>query len=362
MASLLDRLKAADQRHAGNRNTDTTAAVASIRNMGYVDGDGLRLASGTRVRAYRRMVTDEHPAAGDTWVPESCRLPTVEQPVRLAEFDRFFAESVRRLDRPSARHLRLHLTGTAEAEHAARDLSARESACCSFFTFDVTRHGPDAVTFDVQVPESRVGILDALANRVRAAGRATPDGTPSAKPSTHAPDGTPPSECSAQAPDAAAAPDSSAPTPADPPATTRPRDGLRSGQLADAAGVNPQTLRYYERRGLLAAPRRSPGGHRLYPAESVTRIRVIKTAQRLGFTLDEVTDLLGAGRRPHARTGLSARATAKLAEVERRLADLTAVRDSLLAAISAGCDDLVACAGSACCPLPFAEAQPAPRG
>ncbi|MGC5377629.1 MerR family transcriptional regulator [Micromonospora sp. DT68] len=315
-------------------------------------------------------MTDEHPAADDTWVPESCRLPTVERPVRLAEFDRFFAEAVRRLDRPSARHLRLHLTGTAEAEHTARDLSARESACCSFFTFDVTRHGPDAVTFDVQVPESRVGILDALANRVRAAGRATPDRTPSAKPSTHTPhgrppaasnthppDGTSPRESSTHTPHGTPPTESSAPTPADPPAATRPRDGLRSGQLADAAEVNPQTLRYYERRGLLAAPRRSPGGHRLYPAESVTRIRVIKTAQRLGFTLDEVTDLLGAGRRPRARTGLSARATAKLAEVERRLADLTAVRDSLLAAISAGCDDLVACAGSACCPLPFAGDQ-----
>ncbi|MEU5906612.1 MerR family transcriptional regulator [Micromonospora sp. NPDC047467] len=137
---------------------------------------------------------------------------------------------------------------------------------------------------------------------------------------------------------------------------------MRSGQLADAAGVNPQTLRYYERRGLLRAPRRSPGGHRLYPSESVTRLRVIKTAQRLGFTLDEVTDLLDAGRRRRSGAGLSARVTAKLAEVEGRLADLTAVRDTLREAISAGCDDLVACAGSPCCPLPFAEALPAALG
>ncbi|MBY8873978.1 MerR family transcriptional regulator [Micromonospora sp. PLK6-60] len=134
--------------------------------------------------------------------------------------------------------------------------------------------------------------------------------------------------------------------------------GLRSGQLADAAGVNPQTLRYYERRGLLAAPRRSPGGHRLYPPDTVTLLRIIKTAQRLGFTLNEVADLLAAGRHRHGGRpdiGLQARARAKLVEVEQRLADLTVIRDTLRAAISAGCDDLVACAGSSCCPLPFAE-------
>ncbi|GIJ34025.1 MerR family transcriptional regulator [Verrucosispora sp. WMMD703] len=134
--------------------------------------------------------------------------------------------------------------------------------------------------------------------------------------------------------------------------------GLRSGELADAAGVNRQTLRYYERRGLLAAPQRSPGGHRIYPAESVTLLRIIKTAQRLGFTLDEVTELLDAGRHRHGRrpdSGLQARARNKLAEVERKLANLTVIRDTLRAAISAGCDDLIACADSPSCPLPFVE-------
>ncbi|MEU4652217.1 MerR family transcriptional regulator [Nocardia fluminea] len=55
--------------------------------------------------------------------------------------------------------------------------------------------------------------------------------------------------------------------------------------------MNAQTLRYYERRGLLAEPDRSLGGHRLYPEQAVTVLRVIKAAQRLGFTLDEVADL-----------------------------------------------------------------------
>ena len=86
---------------------------------------------------------------------------------------------------------------------------------------------------------------------------------------------------------------------------------------------------------------------------------MIKTAQRLGFTLREVADLLetgahhhGARRRP---AGLQARAADKLAEVEQRIADLTVIRDTLRQALDAGCDDLLDCADSDCCPLPFAD-------
>ena len=115
--------------------------------------------------------------------------------------------------------------------------------------------------------------------------------------------------------------------------------GLRSGQVATAAGVNVETLRYYERRGLLPDPGRSPGGHRRYDEGSVTTLRVIKAAQRLGFTLDEVADLLEVGRHHHrARgrdAGLQARATTKPAEVEERIADLTSIRDNLRAALDA---------------------------
>lgn len=134
---------------------------------------------------------------------------------------------------------------------------------------------------------------------------------------------------------------------------------LRVGQVAAAAGVNLETLRYYERRGLLASPDRSLGGHRLYPPEAITRLRVIKTAQRLGFTLAEVADLLEAGTYHHhgARrrpAGLQARAADKLAEVEHRIADLGVIRDTLRQALDAGCDDLLECADNDCCPLPFA--------
>jgi MerR family mercuric resistance operon transcriptional regulator len=133
---------------------------------------------------------------------------------------------------------------------------------------------------------------------------------------------------------------------------------LRTGQIAEAAGVNQQTLRYYERRGLLAAPDRSPGGHRLYPADVVTILRVIKAAQRLGFTLDEISDLLDAGRHRHGSrpdAGLQARARDKLADVEAKIADLTVIAASLRTALDAGCDDLIDCAHSPTCPLPFAE-------
>jgi DNA-binding transcriptional MerR regulator len=123
---------------------------------------------------------------------------------------------------------------------------------------------------------------------------------------------------------------------------------LRTGEVAEAAGVNRETLRYYERVGLLARPERSLGGHRLYPRETVTVIRVIKAAQRLGFTLEEIADLLGS-RRP----GVRERAGVKLGEVEAKIADLEVVRDTLRAAISAGCDDLVACSHTPSCPLPF---------
>ncbi|PZS19373.1 MAG: MerR family transcriptional regulator [Pseudonocardiales bacterium] len=139
--------------------------------------------------------------------------------------------------------------------------------------------------------------------------------------------------------------------------------GLRTGAVAAAAGVNLQTLRYYERRGLLAEPERTLGGHRLYPTDTVTVLRVIKAAQRLGFTLDEVGELLEAGRhRPGRRPdrGLQARAATKLAEVEAKLTDLGVIADTLRAALAAGCADLITCADSPHCPLPFAElAQPA---
>jgi DNA-binding transcriptional MerR regulator len=130
---------------------------------------------------------------------------------------------------------------------------------------------------------------------------------------------------------------------------------LRAGEVAAAAGVNRETLRYYERRGLLADPGRSPGGHRQYDEQAVVTVRVIKAAQRLGFTLDEIVDLIEVGRRRHGDSGLQARAAEKLVEVERRIDDLNLIKANLVAAIEAGCDDLHECAGRDCCPIPFED-------
>lgn len=133
---------------------------------------------------------------------------------------------------------------------------------------------------------------------------------------------------------------------------------LRSGEVAAAAGIGRETLRYYERRGLLERPSRTLGGHRLYTAETITRIRMIKAAQRLGFTLAEIADLTGPRRHRRPDGGLRAGARAKLAQVEERIAELEGVADLLRAALSAGCDDLDACAAAPECPLPFPSPRP----
>ena len=134
-------------------------------------------------------------------------------------------------------------------------------------------------------------------------------------------------------------------------------DGLRSGEVAERAGVNIQTLRYYERRGLLAEPGRSLGGHRLYPPETVALLQVIKTAQRLGFTLDEVAELIEAGRRGHRPPDLRRRVQEKIMEIDGRIADLTAIRGALAQVAAAECDSLTDCT-CVDCPIPFAGISP----
>ncbi|GGN46159.1 DNA-binding transcriptional MerR regulator [Actinoplanes campanulatus] len=137
--------------------------------------------------------------------------------------------------------------------------------------------------------------------------------------------------------------------------------GLRTGEVAEQAGVNIQTLRYYERRGLLAEPTRSIGGHRLYPPDTVALLHVIKAAQRLGFTLDEVAELLDAGRRRHPTADLRQRAISKIAEIDQRIADLTAIRTTLTEVVDARCDSLTDCTCTDC-PIPYLTIGNAPSG
>ncbi|MET8910548.1 hypothetical protein [Micromonospora sp. NPDC004551] len=114
-------------------------------------------------------MSDDHITTSGSWVPDVCTLPTAERPLRLAEFDGFFRAAVRGADRLSAQHLRLRLDGATQVEQTARELTARESSCCSFFAFDIARPGPDLLTLDVRVPAAYVDVLDALAARATSA-------------------------------------------------------------------------------------------------------------------------------------------------------------------------------------------------
>ncbi len=111
--------------------------------------------------------------------------------------------------------------------------------------------------------------------------------------------------------------------------------GMRTSEVADQAGVNAQTLRYYERRGLLPEPPRSPGGYREYPVSAVSVLRFVKRAQELGFTLAEIEELLElADGGPDGCARARALAEAHTAVLDAKIADLQRMRDSLGALIA----------------------------
>jgi MerR family mercuric resistance operon transcriptional regulator len=103
---------------------------------------------------------------------------------------------------------------------------------------------------------------------------------------------------------------------------------LTIGRLARDAGVNVQTIRFYQRRSLLAKPSRPPRGVRRYAPDAAARIRFIKRAQALGFSLDEVALLLGLSDGEHC-TETKALAEKKLAVVEQKMNDLAAMQKAL---------------------------------
>ena len=118
---------------------------------------------------------------------------------------------------------------------------------------------------------------------------------------------------------------------------------MRTSELARQAGVNPETLRYYERRGLLDEPPRTPARYRDYPDAALGLLRFIKRAQQLGFTLDDVEELLHLNHGgPESCEAARALAQARTEDLTDRIADLRRMRDSLA--------DLIAS-----CELPRAE-------
>ena len=117
------------------------------------------------------------------------------------------------------------------------------------------------------------------------------------------------------------------------------------GRVAKAAGVNVETIRYYQRRGLIGEPRKPPGGHRRYPIAVLRRITFIRRAQQLGFTLEEI------GRLLELSDGRSCREARLIAEkrftvIESRIAELERMRGELDVLIAA-CRK----AGRGFCPL-----------
>lgn len=124
------------------------------------------------------------------------------------------------------------------------------------------------------------------------------------------------------------------------------------GQLATAAGVGVETIRYYQRRGLLYQPNKPQGGHRRYAPDMAKRVQFIKRAQRLGFTLTEISGLL---RLDEACACAETRKLAghKLALIEQKIDDL-AVIQHVLSDLVRQCDVR---GSSACCPIIDALAQ-----
>lgn len=105
---------------------------------------------------------------------------------------------------------------------------------------------------------------------------------------------------------------------------------LRPSELARLTGVSTDTLRHYERKGVLGLPTRSDSGYRRYPPEAVGRVRLVRRALTIGFTLDELAGVLSErdrGGAPCRR--VRALVTERLAELDARLGDLTELRDEL---------------------------------
>lgn len=108
------------------------------------------------------------------------------------------------------------------------------------------------------------------------------------------------------------------------------RETLRTGEVAARAGVNIQTIRYYERRGILKEPERRTSGYREYPPDSVQLIRFIKRAQDLGFTLTEIEDLLRLrSDQDSACSEVRAAAEAKIRDIEQKVRHLRAMKRAL---------------------------------
>jgi MerR family mercuric resistance operon transcriptional regulator len=121
---------------------------------------------------------------------------------------------------------------------------------------------------------------------------------------------------------------------------------LTIGQLAKESGVNLETVRYYERRGLLPKPPRSASGYRLFPAEATRRLRFIQRAKELGFSLKEIRELLSLRASPSKTSAeIRTRTEAKIADIEAKIRTLDSMKKTLLKLTKscAGCGPIADC-------------------
>ena len=130
------------------------------------------------------------------------------------------------------------------------------------------------------------------------------------------------------------------------------RTTYQIGELAARSGLTPDTLRYYERLGLLPAPQRSAGGFRMYEEAALDRVRFIKQAQMLGLTLDEIHVLVGYRGQGGTKRCQRVRdlLRAKLAELEKQLAEMQEFRSTLKDYLKE-CDRRLAGPDEAECPV-----------
>lgn len=106
---------------------------------------------------------------------------------------------------------------------------------------------------------------------------------------------------------------------------------LTIGKIAGRTGVGIETIRFYERQGLIAPPPRTDAGYRLYPADTVARLRFIKNAKQLGFSLKEIGELLSLHEAPDAtKADVKQRTEAKIREIETKIRELTSMRELLV--------------------------------
>ena len=113
-------------------------------------------------------MTEITPVIDQSWAPDACTLPTVEQPLRAKEFDDLFRDAVTAVHRFDATRARLVLRPEPALAARAADLAVREARCFSFFSFALSATGGE-LTLDITAPSGQVGVLDALVDKARSA-------------------------------------------------------------------------------------------------------------------------------------------------------------------------------------------------